>query len=379
MITAQRQRRRRRASTVVASLAVAAGLIGAFAAPAAAATAVVGDFAAGEHLTIEGTIDGAAQVEEAGLFQLQIDGQPAKGYCIDMESPVPASLPEVEWATSELPGLDDVEKILANYYPTGNGPEGYTLIGDNAEKAAATQAALWHATNDFVLEPVDGGDENDPEVITNYETILDALEAGVLTGFGPAIDLTIEPASLAGTAGQLTGPFVVNTNAASVELTTANGTTLHDADGEPFVGPATDGTEVWVRSDTAGSDTVTATASSEATSGRLFHQSGKQPVAVPVTAPTDAVASIELTFQTPPSTTAPPTTLPPTTTVPPTSQTTVVTDTPTTTVPIVPASNTGGGLPNTGAPTMILLGVALVLVVVGAGFGIVSRRKRLES
>ena len=38
----------------------------------------------------------------------------------------------------------------------------------------------------------------------------------------------------------------------------------------------------------------------------------------------------------------------------------------------------GGGLPVTGAQSLVLVAVTAVLLAVGAGFGIVSRRKRLE-
>ena len=75
---------------------------------------------------------------------------------------------------------------------------------------------------------------------------------------------------------------------------------------------------------------------------------------------------------TPPSTTT--TTTPDettTTTVPITPETSVVT-TPPTTVPVTP--NAGGGLPVTGAQSLILAVVALLLVGLGVGFRIVSKR-----
>jgi hypothetical protein len=77
----------------------------------------------------------------------------------------------------------------------------------------------------------------------------------------------------------------------------------------------------------------------------------------------------------PPPTTAPPTTAPPTT-VPETTTTVPITPntsevTPPTTVPITPS---GGGLPVTGAQSLMLAAVALVLVGLGVGFRIISRR-----
>ncbi len=79
-----------------------------------------------------------------------------------------------------------------------------------------------------------------------------------------------------------------------------------------------------------------------------------------------------MTFGTPPPTTTPETTTtttPETTTTVPSTVPTTVVDTPTTTPPTVPASDNGGGLPVTGAQSLVLVGIALVLVATGAGFG----------
>ena len=50
-------------------------------------------------------------------------------------------------------------------------------------------------------------------MVDNYETILAAVAAGVLEGFGePTVTLCITPpASTEGTAGGLVGPYVVDT------------------------------------------------------------------------------------------------------------------------------------------------------------------------
>jgi LPXTG-motif cell wall-anchored protein len=46
---------------------------------------------------------------------------------------------------------------------------------------------------------------------------------------------------------------------------------------------------------------------------------------------------------------------------------------------MVPQQSTGGGLPVTGAQTMLLVFVALVLLAAGIGFGVVSKRARGET
>jgi TQXA domain-containing protein/LPXTG-motif cell wall-anchored protein len=382
MITAQRQRRRRRASTVVASLAVAAGLMAGLAGPAAAAS--VAQFIGpsdGENAIVHGSHGGDDGLE-AGLFDLLIDGEvESQAYCIDINTQIDdgVGLDEIDWDTSGVANLEIVEAILRHYYPNGDGPEGHQITGDNAQKAAATQAAIWHYTDGYELAP----DDNDPTVVANYDAIL--AIANELDGFGePTVTLTITPpASTEGSVGDLVGPYVINTSATTVALTPSDGVTLHNEDGSPFTDEVVDGTQVWLMSDTEGGGTITATAAAEVGAGRVFYTQGQQRLVLASTVETDATDEARVTYKTPPPTTAPPTTEPePTTSVPTTTETTVVTDTPTTaptTAPSVPTGDSGGGLPVTGAQSLLLAAVALVLVVVGAGFGIVSRRKRLES
>jgi TQXA domain-containing protein/LPXTG-motif cell wall-anchored protein len=355
-----------------------AGLAG----PAAAAS--VAQFIGpsdGENAIVHGSHGGDDGLE-AGLFDLLIDGEvESQAYCIDINTQIDdgVGLDEIDWDTSGVANLEIVEAILRHYYPNGDGPEGHQITGDNAQKAAATQAAIWHYTDGYELAP----DDNDPTVVANYDAIL--AIANELDGFGePTVTLTITPpASTEGSVGDLVGPYVINTSATTVALTPSDGVTLHNEDGSPFTDEVVDGTQVWLMSDTEGGGTITATAAAEVGAGRVFYTQGQQRLVLASTVETDATDEARVTYKTPPPTTAPPTTEPePTTSVPTTTETTVVTDTPTTaptTAPSVPTGDSGGGLPVTGAQSLLLAAVALVLVVVGAGFGIVSRRKRLES
>ena len=381
MITAQRQRGRRRAAAAAASLAVAAGLVGALATAAAAASVaeLIGPTA--DHWAdIEGTVEGETDIQsfEAGLFDLLIDGDiNATGYCIDIHTSIAGGteLDEIEWNEASVPNLDKVEAILRWYYPNGDGPDGAKIEGSNAQKAAATQAAIWHYTDGFSL------DDDDDVIQANYDAIVAAVEGG-LEGFGePTVDVSITPpASTEGHAGGLVGPYVINTSGSSVTLTTSDGVTLHNEDGSPFTGTVTDGTEVWLSSASEGAGTITATASADAITGRVFFKKGSQKLITASTVGTGASAEAPVSFTTPPPTTAPETT----TTTAPETTTTTAPETTTTTAPEAPTTTvttpteTGGGLPVTGAQTMILVAVAAVLLAVGAWFGIVSRRKRLE-
>jgi TQXA domain-containing protein len=382
MITAQRQRGRRRAAAAVASLAIAAGLVGALAAPAGAASeAEFTGPAAGQSRNAHGTIGGETKSLDAGLFDVIIDGEvDSTAYCIDINTPIEsgAMLDEIEWETSGVTNLAIVEAILANYHPNGVGPDGYEISGTDAQKAVATQAAIWHVTDGFDLTT---GAPNSDVVVANYQAILAAVAADAIDGFGePTVTLTIDsPASTEGVAGELVGPYTINTSADSVTLTPSDGITLHNEDGSPFTDAVVDGSRVWLSSGAEGSGTISATAEATVGAGRVFYTQGVQRLVLASTITTDASTKASVTFHAgpPPSTTT--SSVPETTTTTVPITTTTVPDTPTTTVPAQPASTTGGGLPVTGAQTLVLVGLALVLVVIGAGFGIVSRRKRLGS
>ncbi len=189
MITAQRQRRRRRASTVIASLAAATGLVVGLAGPAFAATVTFGGLQGDSWGQVTGTVpddsdDGVADVNvEAGLFDLTIDADTAAtGYCIDILTDiVSGTLDEIDWDTSGVADLHVIETILANYHPAGDGPAEYALTGSSADKAVATQAAIWHFSDGFVLdgatETGDGGPLDEATVLANYQTILDTVAA----------------------------------------------------------------------------------------------------------------------------------------------------------------------------------------------------------
>lgn len=390
MITAPRQRRRHRAAAAAASLAIAAGLITGVANPASAESeAKYTGPSDGETGQVHGTWDGNTRTLSAGLFDLLIDGDvPSKAYCIDINTPIQlgTNLDEIDWSTSDVDNLETVEAILRHYYPNGDGPEGHQLEGSDAQKAMATQAAIWHYTDGFDL--TDSG-KNNATVIANYKKILEI--AGELDGFGePEVALTVTPPDpTEGTVGELVGPYVINTTADSATVTTSEGISLVDENGEPFTGEVTDGTEVWLSAADAAEGKITATADAEVGAGRVFYKRGQQRLILASKVTTNAEAEAPVSFSVAPTTTAPPTTEPePTTstTVPITPETSVVTEPPTTTpepeptttVPIVPASNTGGGLPVTGAQSLVLVGIALALVGAGVAFRFMSNRSGAE-
>ncbi|HEX6418229.1 MAG TPA: thioester domain-containing protein [Acidimicrobiales bacterium] len=382
MITALRQRRRSRASRLVAVLATAIALVVGVVAPAAAASqATFLGAAAGESGTIHGTAGGHTGNRKAGLFKIEIDGVDSRAYCIDIQTPIQsgAVLDEIDWDASNVDNLAEVEAILRWYHPNGDGPDGQQITGTDAQKAMATQAAIWHYTDGFDLTD---SDKNDATVIANYKTILEAVEAG-LEGFGePSVTLSITPpADTQGNAGDLVGPYVINTSATSVTLTASEGVTLHNEDGSPFTDPVVDGTQVWLKSGAEGEGAITASAEAEAGAGRVFYKKKQQRLILASTVEIEASDEAPVSFVTPPPTSAPPTTAPETTTTVPETTTSEVEQT-TTTAPdtsdtTAPAPE--GGLPVTGAQSLVLVGLAVVLLALGIGFGVVSRRRKLGS
>lgn len=379
MITVQRQRARRRVAATVAAIAAAAGLIAGAALPAGAATAEIVGPAPGESGSSYGTAGDSTGSFGGGLFNITIDGTPSKAYCIDIFTPINGdpTYEEVDWSTSGVENLAVVEAILRHYYPNGNGPEGFALVGSNAEKARATQAAIWHFTDGFELS--DDPARNPANVIANYDAILAAVADG-LEGFGePDVTLTITPPeSTVGETGGVVGPYVVETTADSVTVTPSEGVSLVDGEGEPFTDEIVDGTEFWLSADGAGDGSVSAVATAEATAGRVFHARNQQTLILAAPVTVEATAEAPVSFRPATTTTTPSST---TTTVAETTTTTVPSTTessappaPSTTVPVTSDQGGGGGLPVTGAQSIVLAVIALLLVGLGVGFRYLSKR-----
>src|SRR4029453_6449870 len=180
MTIAQRSASRRGVAAVVASLALAAGLGGTLAAPSSADDGDSGEFQGVSelHLTVKGHLPGGGTMSvKAGLLNLQVEGSEDVdlAYCVDFIGGIEEGdvLPAAPWDDSSIANREAVERILNSYFPTGVGPADHEITGTDSEKAAATQAAIWHFTNGFVLE----GSTGHPAVLAHYDAILPALSA----------------------------------------------------------------------------------------------------------------------------------------------------------------------------------------------------------
>jgi LPXTG-motif cell wall-anchored protein len=206
------------------------------------------------------------------------------------------------------------------------------------------------------------------------------------------------PADTEAPAGELVGPYVVSTTAATVTLTPSAGVTVTDGTGAPLAGPVTDGTELWLLSADPGSATLTASADATVHAGRVFAKRGIQRLILANSMET--VVEAEVTAQwgeVPGSTTSTPSTTD--TTVPPSTDTTVPIDPnptvlpPPTTLVITPqptevpvepgvepvvgtlTPQADGSLPRTGNDARPLVAVAVVLLAAGGLLGLAARRR----
>ena len=396
MTTVQRASTRRRAAAVAASLAIAAGGVAALAGPASADEPATATFLGPSviHWDIWGQFEkeDPGPQTRAGLIRIQIAGEDHESlaYCIEAtqefrHAPDGYPLNEVEPGESGVANADTVALIMANYYPLGSGPEGYELTSPNEkERAAATQAAIWHYSNGYVMSeqpppgepPVGLPNQDTQNIYADYLTIITAVEDGALTALTGDLTLTLEePPDVHPVPGQLVGPYIVHTNASSVELIPDAGLTVHKENGDDFGDTAHDGDELWLTATEDGSLKLKASATGMRSGVRFFTNDDYQDLGFAVVSPQSVETEVTVSFTTPPTST-PPTTAPEATTVPSTPETTVTTPQQSTVPSPTTTGTPSGSLPVTGAQSLLLLALALVLVGIGTAFGIVSRRRR---
>jgi TQXA domain-containing protein len=401
MTTAHRAATLRRAAAVAASLAIAAGVVGALGGSASADPATATFLGPSDtNWDIFGQFDFAAEPSaqtQAGLIRLQVTGEDHESlaYCIEATqqfgfAPGGYQLTETAPSASGVAHADIVAKIMNAYFPLGSGPDGFELTSPTAnEKAAATQAAIWHYTNGYVMSeqpppgvPPHGLPHQDTQnIFADYNTIISAVEHDALPAPAGDLALSLEaPPDVHPVPGQLVGPFIVHTNAASISLSPDSGLSVRKENGDTFGDTAHDGDELWLTATGDGSLKLKALATGMKSDVRFFTNDQFQDFGFAVVSPQSVETKVEVTFTTPPPTTAPPPTVPEATTVPITPDTTVITPQTTvvggttpTTVTVTPSGST---LPVTGAQSLLLVALALVLVGIGTAFGIASRRRR---
>ncbi|RPK84159.1 MULTISPECIES: Cys-Gln thioester bond-forming surface protein [Streptomyces] len=219
----------------------------------------------------------------AGLFEMTVDGGgKLKTYCIDLHNPTQdqAKYLETPWAETSLSGNRNAGKIrwiLQHSYPqvddlaalaeaAGTGP----LTERTA--AAGTQVAIWRYSDDADVTASD----------KQAEKLADWLQRSARDTKEPRASLTLEPAAVAGRAGELLGPVTVRTDAGQVSVSppvdaAASGIAVTDEKGAP-VTAAADGDRLYfaVPKDTAdGTASLAVQATTSVPVGRAFAGAGR--------------------------------------------------------------------------------------------------------
>nr|WP_203686599.1 Cys-Gln thioester bond-forming surface protein [Streptomyces sp. SID14515] len=219
----------------------------------------------------------------AGLFEMTVDGGgKLKTYCIDLHNPTQdqAKYLETPWAETSLGGNRNAGKIrwiLQHSYPqvddlaaladaAGTGP----LTERTA--AAGTQVAIWRYSDDADVTASD----------KQAEKLADWLQRSARDTKEPRASLTLEPAAVAGRAGERLGPVTVRTDADQVSVSppvdaAASGIAVTDEKGAP-VTAAADGDRLYfaVPKDTAdGTASLTVQATTSVPVGRAFAGAGR--------------------------------------------------------------------------------------------------------
>lgn len=273
------------AATLVSGL-VAAGSI-AIAGPAMAEEISTGGAAATlGHVVDGGDIDvkvgDKIETYGGGLFDLDVNGGGSlKAYCIDLFTKTKAgtSYKEVGWDESTLHNNKNAGKIrwiLQHSYPEVNdlvalAGKAKTASLTKDEAAAATQAAIWHFSDNVETAPKDA----DANALTKY-LVAEAEKAPAQQE--PKASLSVSPTSLAGKSGERLGPFKVSTNAAagvtkvSLPADAPQGVKVIDKGGKT-VTSASDGDELFVDVPAGvgdGSTKVSLQSTTKVSIGRVF-------------------------------------------------------------------------------------------------------------
>lgn len=315
------------------------------------------------------------------LFNLKLpDGTNLLAYCIQFNTDFTDSIKynEGTWDSSNVKNLNKVQWVLQHGYPSESaaalakeaGVSGTVSVKQAVE---ATQAAVWNFSDGETLNT--SNTKNARSVVKIYNYLTGSANSG---GTEPSPSLSITPTSLTATlkagatAGQLVGPFTVNTNASTASLALGNtapsGLTLTNAQGAP-VTSASNGDQVYFdvpTSSQTGAASFTASAKATIEGGRVF-ESGTSPskyqkLILATSSPVQVSAMANATWSTAtPTPTPTPSTTPTPTPTPSTTPSMTPTPSPTTTTP-------GAVLAHTGASnTPMIAGIVIALIVIGGG------------
>lgn len=224
--------------------------------------------------------DGATNPSKANPLVLTAGEQEQFVYCIDLRTSLnfDHTYVEEDWDTSGVKNLGKIKWILHNAFPNvaiedllknaeTTLPDTY---GDEEVESfvyAASQAAIWHFSDDFKLRAEDSTNVDDDAVDAAVKAIYDYL-------LGAATDLPDPGEPELAFSGPTTGKtsdkikVEVDSNLGTVTLKVEGGKAV-DKDGKEIT-EVKGGDTFWLTSDKAGTVTVTGTGEIKVPAGRIF-------------------------------------------------------------------------------------------------------------
>lgn len=312
-------------------------------------------------------------------------------WCVDALTPIypgdildETSFEDAAWGQLTVDALKTVYRIASNSYPNEN--PSFPLSGDNNQKAASVQSAVWYFTDPgWILDPAEP--RNDATVLANYNQLLAWTDGDASNGEFPVYpdvpvaSLAVDPENASGEVGELIGPFTVKISDPSSKVTVSvtDGIAV-DSLGVPL-DPGyeySNNEQFYITSDTPGTATATITGDVVAPPGRVFIAPERQRLfSITEFAGESTVAATATIVDTT-------STSEPSTTVEGTVVTTSPVDTGDTESPTVIVGGTSvsaGTLPNTGLNGMSIASFALgiAMLVVGLTLNSVSKLRGLHS
>ena len=304
-------------------------------------------------------VDDKGHTIDAGVITLTIGRKTAEAYCVDIKHPLKEAdtYQETAWKTAAsgdltVDALAKVQWILLHSTPQVaaedvlkaaniTAPPRIDHKGLDLLVYAATQAAIWHNSDGFVLGDHAGA------TYAVVHGVYDYLVGQARSESEPGPTLRIAPQTATGAVGSKVGPYTVTSSGPATLK--ATGGKIVDQHGAEITGPLADGTKFWLTSAAAGKVTVDATGTGTVPTGRVFTDVKKadkyQKIILAGSAPAQATAQAVGTF----GTAAP-----------------------------GPSASSAPTLPITGASVTGAVVMAGVLLAVGTGLVLMIRRRRVK-
>ncbi len=167
------------------------------------------------------------------------------------------------WDAANVSNVGYVAQLLNNYYPA---VPAQPALGNVNDRAAAVQAAIWYFSDNYVISTSDPLHDTVAAIVDNV------IALGPLVN-PPPPSLQINPTTGSGPIQSLVGPYTVVSPEEDAVVNATGGTMFADAAGTTPIANGTavaNGTQIWLRRDSVGSVTLSATATAAVPSGNVY-------------------------------------------------------------------------------------------------------------